>query len=54
MLHFRNSGHKAVTDVTASRAVNLFKHYGIYEEGPVPDMQSDYAFSVPDTIFFFF
>ena len=50
MLHFRNSGYKAVTDVTASKAVNLFNHYGIDEEGPVPDMQSDYAVSVPDTI----
>ena len=50
MLHFRNSGYKAVTDVTASKAVNLFNHYGIDEEGPVPDMQSDYAVLVPDTI----
>ena len=50
MLHFRNSGYKAVTDVTASKAVNLFSHYGIGEEGPVPDMQSDYAVLVPDTI----
>ena len=39
-----------MTDVTASKAVNLFNHYGIDEEGPVPDMQSDYAVSVPDTI----
>ena len=39
MLHFRNSGYKAVTDVTASKAVN-FDHHGIDEEGPVPDMQS--------------
>lgn len=39
MLHFRNSGYKAVTDVTARKAVNLFNHYGIDEEGPVPDMQ---------------
>ena len=38
MLHFRNSGYKAVTDVTASKAVN-FDHHGIDEEGPVPDMQ---------------
>ena len=50
MLHFRNSGYKAVTDVTTSKAVNLFNHYGIDEEGPVPDMQSVYAVSVPDTI----
>ena len=50
MLHFRNSGYKAVTDVTASKAVNLFNHCGIDEEGPVPDMQSDYAVLVPDTI----
>ena len=49
MLHFRNSGYKAVTDVTASKAVN-FDHHGMDEEGPVPDMQSDYAVSVPDTI----
>ena len=38
-----------MTDVTASKAVN-FDHHGIDEEGPVPDMQSDYAVSVPDTI----
>lgn len=50
MLHFRNSGYKTVTDVTASKAVSLFNHYGIDEEGPVPDIQSDYAVSVPDTI----
>ncbi|CAH3140857.1 unnamed protein product, partial [Pocillopora meandrina] len=50
MLHFRNSRYKAVTDVTARKTVNLFNHYGIDEEGPVPDMQSDYAVSVPDTI----
>lgn len=49
MLHFRNSGYQAVTDVTASEAVN-FDHYGIDEEGPVPDMQRDYEVSVPDTI----
>ena len=36
--------------MTASKAVNLFNHYGIGEEGPAPDMQSDYAVSVPDTI----
>ena len=42
MLHFRNSGYKAVTDVTASKAVNLFNHYGIDEEGPVPVMQFQY------------
>ena len=42
MLHFRNSGYKAVTDVTVSKAVNLFNHYGIDEEGPVPDMQFRY------------
>ena len=36
MLHLRNSGYKAVTDVTASKAVN-FDHHGIDEEGPVPD-----------------
>ena len=34
--------------MTASKAVN-FDHHGI-DEGPVPDMQSDYAVSVPDTI----
>ena len=50
MLHFRNSGYKAVTDVTVRKTVNLFNHYGIDEEGPVPDMQSDYAVSVPDSI----
>ena len=50
ILHFRNSGYKAMTDVTTSKAVNFFNHYGIDEEGPVPDMQSDYAVSVPDTI----
>ena len=33
MLHFRNSVYKAVTVVTASKAVNLFSHYGIGEEG---------------------
>ena len=38
-----------MTDVTASKAVNFFNHYGIDEEGSVPDMQSDYAVSVPDT-----
>ena len=35
--------------MTASKAVN-FDHHGIDEEGPVPDMQSDYAVSVPHTI----
>ena len=49
MLHFRNSGYQAVTDVTISKAVN-FDHYGIDEEGPVHDLQSDYAVLVPDTI----
>ncbi|RMX60227.1 hypothetical protein pdam_00019420 [Pocillopora damicornis] len=39
----------AVTDVTANKAVN-FDHCGIDEEGSVPDMQSDYAISVPDII----
>ena len=34
MLYFRNSGYKAVTDLTASKAVN-FDHHGIDEEGPV-------------------
>ena len=38
-----------MTDVTANKAVN-FDHCGIDEEGPVPDMQSDYAISVPDII----
>ncbi|XP_073229075.1 uncharacterized protein [Porites lutea] len=49
MLNSRNSGYQVVTDVTAREAVN-FDHYGIDEEGPVPDVQSDYAVSVPDTI----
>ena len=49
MLNFRNSGYQAVTDVTAREGVH-FDHYGIDEEGPVPDVQSDYAVSVPDTI----
>lgn len=49
MLNFRNSGYQAVTDVTAREGVN-FDHYGIDEEGPVPDVQSDYAVSIPDTI----
>ena len=35
--------------MTASKAVN-FDHHGIDEEGPAPDMQSDNAVSVPDTI----
>lgn len=30
-----------MTDVTAREGVN-FDHYGIDEEGPVPDVQSDY------------
>ena len=38
-----------MTDVTANKAVN-FDHGGIDEEGSVPDMQSDYAISVPDII----
>ena len=42
-------GYQVVTDVTAREAVN-FDHYGIDEEWPVPDVQSDYAVSVPDTI----
>lgn len=33
-----------------ARLLILFNHYGIDEEGPVPDMQSDYAVLVPDTI----
>ena len=41
MLNSRNSGYQVVTDVTAREAVN-FDHYGIDEEGPVPDVQSDY------------
>ena len=45
----RNSGYQAVTDVTTSKAVN-FDHYGTDEEGPVHDLQSDFAVSVPDTI----
>ena len=49
MLHFRNSGYQAVTNVTASKAVN-FDHYRVDEEGPVPDVQSDHAVSVLDTI----
>ncbi|CAH3153338.1 unnamed protein product [Porites lobata] len=49
MLNSRNSGYQVVTDVTATEAVN-FDHYGIDEQGPVPDVQSDYAVSVPDTI----
>lgn len=49
MLNFRNSGYQAVTDVTAREGVN-FDHHGIDEEGPVPDVQSDYAVSIPDTI----
>lgn len=49
MLNFRNSGYQAVTDVTASEAVN-FDHYRIDQEGPVPEIQSDCAVSVPDTI----
>ena len=49
MLNSRNSGYQVVTDVTAREAVNL-DHYGIDEERPVPDMQSDYAVSVPHTI----
>lgn len=49
MLNFRNSGYQAVTDVTAREGVN-FDHYGIDEEGHVPDVQSDYEVSVPDTI----
>ena len=39
-----------MTDVTANKAVNLFNHYDIDEEGPAPDVQSDYAVSVSDTI----
>ena len=46
---FLNISHQAVTDVTANKAVN-FDHCGIDEEGSVPDMQSDYAISVPDII----
>ena len=38
-----------MTDVTANKVVN-FDHCGIDEEGSVPDMQSDYAISVPDII----
>ena len=49
MLHFRNSGYQAVTDVTTGKAVD-FDHYGIDEEGPVPYMQSNCTVSVPDTI----
>ena len=49
ILNSRNSGYQVVTDVTATEAVN-FDHYGIDEQGPVPDVQSDYAVSVPDTI----
>ena len=49
MLNFINSGHPAVTDVTAREGVN-FDRYGIDEEGSVPDVQSDYVVSVPDTI----
>lgn len=48
MLNFRNSGYQAVTDVTAGQAGN-FDHYRIDEEGPVPEMQSDYAVNVPVT-----
>ena len=45
MLNFRNSEYKAVADVTAG---NL-DHYGIDEEGPLLEMQSDYAVNVPVT-----
>ena len=38
-----------VNRVIVSKAVN-FDHHGIDEEGPVPDIQSDYSVSVPDTI----
>ena len=48
MLNFRNSEYQAVADVTAVGAGNL-DHYGIDEEGPVPDLQSDYAVNVPVT-----
>ena len=48
MLNFRNSGYQAVTSVTAIEASNL-AHYGIDEEGPVPEMQCDYRVVVPET-----
>lgn len=48
MLNFRNSEYKAVADVTASDAGNL-DHYRIDEEGPLLEMQSDYAVNVPVT-----
>ena len=48
MLNFRNSGYQAVTSVTAIEAGNL-AHYGIDEEGPVPEMQCDYRVVVPET-----
>lgn len=50
MLNYRNSGYQAVTDVTAGvDGTDNFNYYGIDEEGPVPEMQSDYAITVPVT-----
>ena len=48
MLNFRNSGYQPVADVTAADAGNN-DHYGIDEEGPVPEMQCDYAVNIPVT-----
>ena len=46
MLRLRNAGYSAVSDVTNGQDI---MHYGIDNEGPVPEMQYDYQVTVPES-----